>query len=171
MTTLHARAAKVANENTEKFALMESALVAIRKAAGSSDRWTNRLQFIYERAGQALLGEAWSEEWKAQYGYKQRNRILLENDELKARIADLDAALTRAEKEIELLMQEPGQDALRECRQKALEEAAAECLRVWKDAPNTREDGFTQNTISHGCSASAAAIRVLAQTEAGEDTP
>ena len=43
----------------------------------------------------------------------------------------------------------------------ALELAAKECLKIWKESPNTRESGFRQNEISHGCVASAEAIRKM----------
>lgn len=49
--------------------------------------------------------------------------------------------------------------AIRQAVAEAGEEAAKECERTWKDAPNTRLDSFLQNQYSHGCKASAAAIR------------
>lgn len=75
-------------------------------------------------------------------------------------ISELDAALTRVEKEIELLMQEPGQDALRECRAKTLDEAATLVI-----ARGSKPYCAVDPVIT------ARAIRTLAQTEAGEDTP
>lgn len=53
-----------------------------------------------------------------------------------------------------------------------LEEAAKECERIWKEAPNERTDSpltsFRQNEISHGCVACAAAIRALNPKERHE---
>jgi hypothetical protein len=46
-------------------------------------------------------------------------------------------------------------------RDAALEEAAEECLRLWKTASNNRASGYWQNALSHGCVASAKAIRAL----------
>lgn len=52
-----------------------------------------------------------------------------------------------------------------QARAEAIEEAAKECERIWKEAPNERTDSpltsFRQNEISHGCVACAAAIRAL----------
>ena len=45
---------------------------------------------------------------------------------------------------------------------RALEMAAEECERLWKEAPNDRESGFRQNYLSHGCLASSKEIRKLA---------
>lgn len=46
-------------------------------------------------------------------------------------------------------------------RNSALEDAARVAEELWRNAPNTRESGFRQNEISHGCIASAEAIRAL----------
>jgi|SRR5882672_6780700 len=70
---------------------IELALNAIRKASAGGREFTNRLQFIYERAGVALSNEDWSEEWKSQQGYKVRNTALRENEYLKLRVAELEA--------------------------------------------------------------------------------
>ena len=45
----------------------------------------------------------------------------------------------------------------------ALEDAAAECERIFKEAPN-KAPRYTQNAISHGCVASAKAIRTMKDT-------
>lgn len=59
--------------------------------------------------------------------------------------------------------------ALKQARREALLTAAAECERIWVAAPNTRPE-YRQNEISHGCIASARAIRALLDAgEAGED--
>lgn len=50
-------------------------------------------------------------------------------------------------------------------RDKALEEAAITAIKIWKNAPNTKESGFVQNAIGQGCIASAKAIRALADKE------
>ncbi|MDB5777552.1 MAG: hypothetical protein JWP38_3685 [Herbaspirillum sp.] len=81
----------VAATDSEYVKRMEFALAAIRKAAAGGHIFTNRLQFIYERAGVALENEDWSEKWKSDYGYKVRNTALRENEELKERIAELQA--------------------------------------------------------------------------------
>lgn len=63
---------------------LRSALRVIRKAAGSGRDFTNRMQFIHARAGAALDGIRWDEDWKAEYGYAVRERALIENDKLRA---------------------------------------------------------------------------------------
>lgn len=54
-------------------------------------------------------------------------------------------------------------EALLEAIDQAVKEEREACAviveKVWKEAPNTRESGFRQNQISHGCIASAKAIR------------
>lgn len=71
---------------------LEKALMSIRQAAGSCRHFTNRLQFIYERAGVALAGDEWDESWKAENGYKKRATILEENERLKREIDLLRSA-------------------------------------------------------------------------------
>jgi len=72
---------------------LENALKGIRKAAGSCRHFTNRLQFIYERAGVALSGEEWDEKWRAENGYSMRMDILQKNEKLKERVSELEAQL------------------------------------------------------------------------------
>lgn len=72
---------------------LERALYSIRNAAGSAQQFTNRLQFIYERASCALRGEEWDETWKAQYGYRVRDKVMRENEELRQRITELETQL------------------------------------------------------------------------------
>ena len=81
---------------------LERALTAVRKAAGSSRHFTNRLQFIYERAGVALADEEWNEEWKATHGYTMRATILSENDRLKAELTQLQQRIAELEAEQEI---------------------------------------------------------------------
>lgn len=50
--------------------------------------------------------------------------------------------------------------ALRELVAQAYEEAASEAERIWREAPNSRPE-YVQNSVSHGCQASAKAIRAL----------
>jgi hypothetical protein len=47
---------------------------------------------------------------------------------------------------------------LAQARRETVEECAALCEQIWKDAPNESPE-YRQNSISHGCLASANAIR------------
>ena len=46
---------------------------------------------------------------------------------------------------------------------------ADECVQLWKDAPNTREDGYRQNWISHGCVECRNHLRALADKREEDD--
>ncbi|AMM14208.1 hypothetical protein AX768_08995 [Burkholderia sp. PAMC 28687] len=76
---------------------LEAALRSIRKAAGTAMQLTNRLQFIYARAGVALAGDNWDESWKAEHGYDARNKIAAKAAEVEERNRDLLSALVFAE--------------------------------------------------------------------------
>lgn len=80
------------NYEPEYVERLEKALQSIRKAAGSCQHFTNRLQFIYERAGVALANEEWNEEWRSSYGYSKRHDIRAENDRLRAELETLRSA-------------------------------------------------------------------------------
>lgn len=60
-------------------------------------------------------------------------------------------------------------DVAAKARLEALEEAADECIRIFREAPNEKTDSvhtsFIQNKISHGCIASEKAIIALISKE------
>lgn len=75
---------------------LREALREIRKAAGSGKDFTNRMQFIHARAGNAILGLPWDNDMRKEYGYQIRDRTLIENDALLARLAELERVLREA---------------------------------------------------------------------------
>lgn len=77
------------------------ALREIRKAAGSGKEFTNRMQFIHARAGCAIDGLRWDESWKAEHGFHIRDKTLIENDELRAKLATAERERDEAREALE----------------------------------------------------------------------
>lgn len=99
---------------------------------------------------------------------------LTSNPEVAERRADLDKRLRAEARELKRLRKavvahssaRTGDE--RYSAQAVIDREAAriQSLDIWRNAPNTRESGFRQNEISHGCIASAEAIRALKIPEA-----
>ena len=89
---------------------------------------------------------------------------MVEANKARQRVAELERERQRDALDGQAALDEAN-NAVAAARTAALEEAAQTCIDLWKNATNVRHKvmrlDHVQNAISHGCIASAAAIRAM----------